>query len=103
MPRRPKPPACPRRSLLRAKARREAVALAADLRAEAKALASLKRRAAREAGVARAAQADALARRYDAAMARAPAPLTSVSARIQGRAEMAERERWRALGIELTN
>ena len=75
MPRPTKPPACPRTALLRAKARREAIALAADRRAEAEALAIVKRQAIRAAETARDRQAAEFNRRYDAAMARPAAPL----------------------------
>lgn len=100
MPRAPKPPACPRKSLARAKARREAVALRADLRAEAAQRRSARRQAAKLAALARQDAQAALARRYDEAMARpAPAP-SPVRERITGRAEATQAARWRAAGID---
>ena len=101
MPRRTKPPASPRRAYWRAKARRESIALAAERRAEDALVAKAKRKAAHAARIARERQVIETEQRYYEAMNRPAAPVTPVSARIQGRAEMAEQARWRAAGIEV--
>ena len=101
MPRAVRPPASPRRSYWRAKARREAIALAIEARAESRRMEQVKRQLARQARFAREEAGRELERRYYEAMARPPAPVTPVRDTILDRAEAKERAAWKALGIEV--
>ena len=81
-----KPPASPRLAILRAKARREALALAAELRAEAAARATARRKAAHAARVAH-------------LTAPPPPPQTPTGLTIAERAEARERANRARLGF----
>ena len=98
MPRRTQPPACSRTALLRTKARREALALAADRRAEREAAASAKRKAAAAAQRARAATIAEMERRYYEETARPAPPVSAVKAEIHARYEESRRALMRAMG-----